>query len=473
MDSTTTLTLVDGVRIIVPDSLNLITTYVLREREDWFEDEIKFLRQFLKPGDRVIDIGANYGVYTLSMAKLVGPAGRVWAFEPASSTAKLLAASIAANDFSQVELTQNALSREKGGAELALNENSELNALVRDNISGSETETADVTTLDTCLAAYGWEDIQFLKLDAEGEEENILRGGLRFFESQSPLVQYKIKAGAQHDMELIRSFAELGYNSYRLVPGLNVLMPFSETGPVDTFLLNLFSCKPDRTARLADEGFLVTAEAVLHSREAENTGRKANPDRNQSNSWLPILMNLPYAKACAKLWQETIAANGNREVQAALSSYMISRDASLTAAERFSALEDSYLLLKSLCESQPTYLRLSSLARVACDYGARELAVKALNALCNVIFQQRRIDPREPFLAPGERFDSVPPRSDIRSWVAAAALEELERLGHFSSFYTGRSALRRLEVIRDMGFGSAEMNRRLKLVQQRFSTGST
>ena len=436
MDATTTLTLVDGVRLTVPDSLNLITTYVLREQEDWFEDEIKFLRHLLKSGDRVIDIGANYGVYTLSMAKLVGPVGQVWAFEPASSTAKLLAAGIAANHFSQVELTQNALSREKGRAELTLNENSELNALVHENISGCKTEIVDVTTLDTCLAVYGWEDIQFLKLDAEGEEENILRGGLRFLETESPLVQYEIKAGAQLHLELVRSFTKLGYDSYRLVPGLNILTPFSETGPVDTFLLNLFACKPDRAAKLEKDGFLVTAEAARHSRKIEAEGRMTDPDFNQSNdwqsnSWLTTLMNLPYGKACAKLWQETIAANGNHEVQVALSTYLKSRDPSLTAAERYTALEKSYSSLKALCESQPTYLRLSSLARVACDYGARELAVKALNALCNVIFQQRRIDPREPFLAPGERFDSVPPRNDVRSWIAAAALEELERLGHF------------------------------------------
>jgi predicted methyltransferase len=104
MQSITTLNLVDDVQIIVPDSLNLITTYVLREQGDWFEDEIKFLRHLLQPGQRVIDIGANYGVYTLSMAKLVGPTGCVWAFEPASSTARLLAKSIAANDFSHVVL---------------------------------------------------------------------------------------------------------------------------------------------------------------------------------------------------------------------------------------------------------------------------------------------------------------------------------------------------------------------------------
>jgi len=91
--------MVDGVRVVVPQSLNLITPYVLLEQEDWFEDEIKFVRRVLAAGDNAIDIGANYGVYALSMARAVGPSGRVWAFEPASRTAKLLAESIAANGF--------------------------------------------------------------------------------------------------------------------------------------------------------------------------------------------------------------------------------------------------------------------------------------------------------------------------------------------------------------------------------------
>ena len=85
------LTLVDGVRIAVPDSLFLLTPYVLREQQDFFEDELPFVRQLLQPGQNAIDIGANYGVYTLSMAKRVGANGHVWAFEPASSTAQFLA----------------------------------------------------------------------------------------------------------------------------------------------------------------------------------------------------------------------------------------------------------------------------------------------------------------------------------------------------------------------------------------------
>ena len=140
MTASTTLTLVDGVRIVVPDSLGLMTPYVLLEQQDWFEDEIKFLRRALQPGQKVVDIGANYGVYTHSMAHTVGPSGRVWAFEPASSTARLLVEGIAANGFGHVVVESSALSNTCGSARLSLNENSELNALVQGNPSTGESE---------------------------------------------------------------------------------------------------------------------------------------------------------------------------------------------------------------------------------------------------------------------------------------------------------------------------------------------
>ena len=105
--------MVDGIKVVVPDSLDLITPYVLREQLDWFEDEIRFLRRMLQPGQQIVDIGANYGVYTLSIAKVVGSSGHVWSFEPAATTAALLNQSIAANNFDQVTLEQCALSEKE------------------------------------------------------------------------------------------------------------------------------------------------------------------------------------------------------------------------------------------------------------------------------------------------------------------------------------------------------------------------
>jgi protein O-GlcNAc transferase len=469
MKSTTTIAQVDGVRVIVPDSLNLITTYVLREQKDWFEDEIKFLREVIQPGHRVIDIGANYGVYTLTMAKLVGPAGYVCAFEPATITASQLRASITANNFNHVVVEQKALSRKKGTAQLSLNDNSELNALVHDYASGNKTETVNVSTLDECMKSHNWKDIEYVKLDAEGEEENILLGGTVFLATESPLIQYEVKAGAELHLELIQAFNELGYNTYRLVPGLNVLVPFDNKDFVDDYLLNLFSCKPARAAKLAERGCLVEAAIIDRYKEVHFNEMSTNQKEKQTKSWLSKLERLPYGEICSESWRKTVTIQGNPEVDAAMFLYMKSRNASLSKAERFAALEESFLYLKSVCEFQPTNLRLSSLARIARGYGARSIAVNALSQLSNMIFMHRQANPSEPFLAPNERFDTVIPQNGIARWLAAAVLEEFERLVAFSSFYTGKSALQRLEIIRNLGYGSEEMNRRITLIKQRFA----
>lgn len=471
---TTTLTIVDGVRIVVPDSLDLITPYVLHEQLDWFEDEIKFLRHLLGPGQNVIDIGANYGVYTLSMANTVGPTGKVWAFEPASSTARLLAEGIAANCFSHVALEQSALSNRLGTAQLSLNQNSELNMLIQDSPPAGACETVTLTTLDECMDKYVWQDIDFVKIDAEGEEANILKGGKRFFTELSPLVQYEVKAGADLHMELVQDFAALGYDSYRLVSGLDLLVPFDAQSPPDGYLLNLFCCKRDRAERLTDQGFLLCS--ATHQPTTRTERLKYILERVENHNtydWRQTIAKLPYGVQLAHHWEQTMIAESSVEVDEALFFYAISQNSSLAPSLRFDALEASFSQLNTLCMYQPVNLRLASLSRVARDYGARMLAVNALNQLSTVIFQHSRIDLGEPFLAPGERFDSIPPGDGVGNWVMAAILEANELLGSFSSFYTGTAALERLKIIRSLGFGSAEMERRLLLLERRFGLNAS
>jgi len=99
-----------GARLCLPAVFDLITSYVVLEQEDWFEDEIRFVRRWLRPGMRAVDVGANYGLYTVALAKAVGPEGRVWAFEPAPDTAQFLDATLRLNDLGHVLLTRAAVS---------------------------------------------------------------------------------------------------------------------------------------------------------------------------------------------------------------------------------------------------------------------------------------------------------------------------------------------------------------------------
>ncbi len=467
MSKTTTLTLVDGVRVVVPDTLDQITPYVLREQEDWFEDEIRFLRRLLQPGEQIIDIGANHGVYTLSMAKTVGPNGRVWAFEPASTTSQLLAASIEANEFRHVVLDRSALSDHSGTAELSLNVNSELNALAGPGTPAGHSEKVALTTLDECFVRFAWRQIDFLKIDAEGEEARILQGGARFFAELSPLVQYEIKAGRDFHVELVHLFTALGYDSYRLVPGLDLLVPFHPEEPPDGYLLNLFACKRDRAESLAARGHLLDAATKQVKVADSPVNSLSRNERRDAYGWRNILRGLPYADGLSSTWEQTIASGQSAEVSEALRHYAVSRDATRPMAERFYAIQSSLDLFIAAVERSPAFLRLASLARVAQDFGARTRAVNALQQLCNQIVQARQVDPREPFLLPTSRFDEVPPGEQIGNWVLASALEQLERLGSFSSFYSAEASQPRLESIASLGFASAEMIRRRQLVQAR------
>jgi protein O-GlcNAc transferase len=468
---TTTLEIVAGVRVVVPDSLNLLTPYVLLEQRDWFEDEMGFVRRLLRPGEQAIDVGANYGVYTLTMAKMVGPTGAVWAFEPAAGTAALLAQGIAANNFNQVTLECCAISDTCGTAQLTLNDNAEFNTLVRGNASAAATETVRVVTLDDCLDRYAWKDIAFVKIDAEGEEAAIINGGRRFLTETSPLLLYEVKAGSELHLDLVRLFGGFGFDSYRLVPGLNLLVPFDAESETDGFLLNLFCCKKDRAALLAERGLLLDA-ATIEVAAAEKRFERFYDSHREEFTWDRRLATTPYGGTLAEFWATKTPTADSLVVDDALACYAVSRDTGLTSIDRFNALQASFHLLQSLCKESPKYLRLASLTRVARDYGARAVAENAIMQFVSSITRGNPPDPTEPFLAPGTRFDSVSPDGRMGDWILAAGAEEFERLCSFSSFYTGESALPRLELIASLGFASEEMDRRLTMVQSRFGAAT-
>jgi FkbM family methyltransferase len=462
------LTMVDGVCVVVPDTLGLITPYVLVEQQDWFEDELRFLRGVLTSGSTIFDIGANYGVYATSLARVAGPHGRVIAFEPASVTASFLAETIAANGFRNIELVRAALSSESGKLRLTINENSELNSLTRSAESAGQSELVDVVTLDAQVAQLGMHGVDFVKIDAEGEESNILRGGRQFLAEQSPLIQFEVKAGTDVNLQLVDEFSALGFDAYRLVPGLGALVPFDPASPPDGYLLNLFAAKPDRAAMLSAAGHLVARRDGPQGAMDDVQALLARPGADRYH-WRQQLATLPYAASLAGAWQATMASRKDDALERALALHAISRDHALTMAVRFAALDASLTLLKDLCAGGPSGMRQASLARVARAHGARELTVSALSDLNRRISRERTLDLSEPFLAPRPRFDGIEPGAMLANWLLAGILEELESASSFSSFYTGPAALPRLELIGKLGFADAEMLRRLQLVRQRFN----
>jgi hypothetical protein len=280
-----------------------------------------------------------------------------------------------------------------------------------------------LVTLDDCLILYGWNDIDFVKIDAEGEEKNIIAGGRRFFTECSPLILYEIKAGADLHLELVQNFARIGFESYRLIPGLDLLVPFDVDSQPDGYLLNLFCCKKDRAALLAEKGLLLDA-ATITACTAEGRFESFYQSHGNDYIWDKQLSTMPYCTLITSLWGTP--AGDNKVIRDALACYAISQDAGLDTFERLRGLEVSIQLLKSLGKEIAQYLRLSTVTRVARDYGSRTVAMSAIKQLLDSISLRRPIDASEPFLAPSKRFDMISPGARVDDWMLAASAEEFD-----------------------------------------------
>lgn len=415
-----TLAMPDGVRIVVPDDLRITSTYVLLEQQDWFEDEIRFLRAAMQPGMRAIDAGANFGVYTLALARCVGASGRVWAVEPGEPAANYLARSIAANGFSQAELLRCALSRADGSGFLDASVTPELRRLV----AASSAAAISVRSLDSLAAERGIDNIDFVKIDVEGEEANVLEGAAGFLKRESPLLMLEFLAEKKFNEDIFAPLYRHGYDCFRLVPGIQALAPFYESEEPDAYQLNIFACPPPRAQRLAASGYLIAAPADKAPRFEREPG-------------LEPLFAQPFAKNFAQQWR-TLTENAphGSEIGSyleALRWFFAAGDMANSATARYWALEQAYMRLRALHESGFTVARGASFVRVAAAYGRRAEAVAASRRLVSAIPAQGEQAFAEPFLPPSPFHETLEPGPDARAWLLAAAVESYENLFQFSS----------------------------------------
>ncbi|MBL8058392.1 MAG: FkbM family methyltransferase [Anaerolineales bacterium] len=184
-DARGTFALPDGLRFECPLDTGLARALTVGVFEP---AEQAFVRQTLRPGDLVLDVGANYGLFTLLAARRVGPAGRVYAFEPSARERAGLLKNIAANGLTNVTVLEQAVADRPGLAQLAVARDGGLNALARNahpEQAVTHWQPVSVTTLDDFVAGAGLPRVDFLKIDVEGAEALVLRGAARLL-AQTP-----------------------------------------------------------------------------------------------------------------------------------------------------------------------------------------------------------------------------------------------------------------------------------------------
>ncbi|MBI4872206.1 MAG: FkbM family methyltransferase [Candidatus Riflebacteria bacterium] len=189
---------------------------------------VRACRELVRPGTVVLDIGANVGAHTLRLARLVGPSGRVVAFEPTEFAFRKLHANLALNPelAGRVTPVQAMLTDRAGAApppeiysSWPLTSDSRVHAKHCGSLQSAA--GARVVTLDLALTELGLERVDFVKLDVDGFECVVLEGARNTLEAWHPtivleLVPYHLEEAGRSLDDLVAILQRAGYELFDL-----------------------------------------------------------------------------------------------------------------------------------------------------------------------------------------------------------------------------------------------------------------
>jgi FkbM family methyltransferase len=211
-----------GLRLVVPHDDLVARKIYLGIHEPATTD---FLVRYLRRGDTFLDLGAHVGYFTLLAAFLVGPEGRVHAFEPSPTSSAYLQKNVDLNGLRNVTTHCVAISdrAEQRNLCVATDGHSAWNSLAPElpAIPHVKREVR-CTTLDACVRdCLGGASITLIKVDVEGWECCVLRGGQDVLAAAAApplLIEFStvIAQRAGHTVEELRGLlVGLGYTLYR------------------------------------------------------------------------------------------------------------------------------------------------------------------------------------------------------------------------------------------------------------------
>ncbi len=197
----------------------------------------------LKPGDTAVDVGGNKGAYTYWLRKAVGDTGRVFVFEPQPALARYLESVVAAMKWANVTVGDCALSDSVGTATLHVPGEKDSPGASLEPVAAeggvSNLHQCRVDTLDRQLQNAG--RVALLKVDVEGHELNVFRGGVQTIERHRPVIIFECEARhlSRNTMQDVFGFLKgLGYSGeFFSTDGLKPLSEFNpavhqkQTGP--------------------------------------------------------------------------------------------------------------------------------------------------------------------------------------------------------------------------------------------------
>lgn len=192
----------------------------VRERES-----TKMVRRIIKKGAVVIDIGANIGYYALLESKLAGSEGMIYAIEPSPENVRALKKNLRINNRKNMRIFELAIGDKQGKAVMNISPHSNLNTFVSQE--GREVVgkiNVPMTTLDAFLKGKKHPD--FIRMDVEGYEYNVLKGMKKTLQAKKPFsffieVHFHIMSKSQSSA-VLKTLEKNGFETVKVVRSVTV-----------------------------------------------------------------------------------------------------------------------------------------------------------------------------------------------------------------------------------------------------------
>jgi FkbM family methyltransferase len=175
----------------------------------------RVIKRLLQPGMNVLDIGSNLGYYALLEARAVGATGKVIAIEPVPSNARLLAANIEGNGYSNVLICEAAIGASECRAPIYLAGKSNWHSMVFLPDETGEKIEVPVFTVDSLVSHLGLSAVHLVRMDIEGYEVEALRGMQNTLRVHAPRLLVELHphlVGPESIIGLLKELERMNYS---------------------------------------------------------------------------------------------------------------------------------------------------------------------------------------------------------------------------------------------------------------------
>ncbi len=208
--------------ILKPYYLHKLKEYLATEECEKAEAEFSVIKNIVKEGDYVIDVGANFGFYTQYLSKLVGNNGHVHSIEPISLTYEILLNNVTKLNLNNVTVYNCAISEKNGIATMEIpkfnsGDDNFYEARIANRENGINSLRHFSVNLRTLDSLFINDDIRiaFIKIDVEGHELNVINGALKLIKNYKPALFIEVASDPDDRRSpAFKLFEQLNNNGY-------------------------------------------------------------------------------------------------------------------------------------------------------------------------------------------------------------------------------------------------------------------